>query len=514
MPRAGAAPAYRGRRMRRTAGLIGMVALIAVTSDAWATVPHQAIPGTVAVGARTADPEGGPDWAVRSWRPRPSRGERGARTVRCAQVGRLADGDLVRRFAGGRERLLRLGERTVCGSLEDLDYFPLVLERLVDDPRGPDPRPVRTVIGGLAPRTVERVVLTVRGATRRLAVDDTRAFLAVLPGDIRRVDLALRLEGERGRRVLEFRSGAGVGGRIEEGSVVTELTVPNPQGGRPLALVGYAWRVKTVRGPRSERCTEPARVVAGEVGPYEPRWGSFLDAPSLVGSPWFEGAWAPLAPPATTIGSCTYALDPFADGPIAAIGVKRFARGLAIVHGILAPDVERLEVAGPGAARPAPAVAASGAFLVPVAASWRLGERVRLRAHLRDGQTHSGSVALGPQDRHVRWRRWRPLRDGRILEVHWIGGFEPFSGVQVHEGRRRVRVRLLERFPPAFDPAGVPYGSAAIAISKCVRFRLQAPLGSRQVVDRTTGRPRPRADSSPRAARRCHRARPRPIDSR
>lgn len=501
-------------RVRRTAGLIGMVALVVVAGDASATAPDQAIPGTVAVGARTADPEGGADWAVRSWRPRPSRGERSARAVRCAQVGQLADGDLARRFAGGRQRVLRLGERTVCGSLADLEYFPLVLERLVDDPRGADPRPVRTVIGGLAPRTVERVIVTVRGARWPLAVDDTRAFLAVLPGDVRRAELALSLEGERGRRVLDFGTGAGVGGRLEEGSVVTELTVPDPQGGRPLALVSYAWRVKTVRGPRSERCTEPARGVAGEVGPYQPRWGSFLDAPSLVASPWFEDGGAPLAPPATTIGSCTYALDPFVDGPIAAVGVKRFARRLAIVHGILAPEVERLEVVGPGAARPVPAVAPSGAFLVPVAASGRLGERVRLSAHLRNGRQHTGSVALGPQDRPARWRRWRPLRHGRGLEVRWIGGFERFSGVQVHEGRHQIGVRVLERFPPTFDPAGVPYGSALIAISKCVRFRLKAPLGSRQVVDAATGRPRPRAHRSPRAERRCHRARPSPIDSR
>jgi hypothetical protein len=254
--------------------------------------------------------------------------------------------------------------------------------------------------------------------------------------------------------------------------------------------------------------------VAGEVGPYEPRWGSFLDAPSLADTPGFEDAWPPTAPPAGTIGSCTYALGPFADGPIAAVGVKLFARRLAIVHGILAPDVDRLEVAGPGAARPAPAVAPSGAFLVAVATSGRLGERVRLIAHLRDGQRHAGSVALGPQDLPAHWQTWRPLRHGRVLEIRWIGGFEPFSGVQVHERRRQVRVRVLERFPPTFDPAGIPFASAAIGIPKCVRFRLRAPLGSRRVVDPTTGRPRPRARRSPLAARRCHRAQARPIHPR
>jgi hypothetical protein len=494
-------------RLRRTAGLIAIAALVAATGDASARSPHQAVPGTVMVGARTADPEGGPDWAVRSWRQRPSP-ERGAPAVHCAQIGRLVDGGLVRSFAGGRQRALPLGARTVCGSLRYLDYSPLVVERLVDDPGAPDPRPVRTVIGGLAPRGLERAILTVRGATRTLAVDKTRAFLAVLPGDVRRAELALALEGERDRQVLDFGSGAGDGGRLEPGSVVTELTTPDPQGGRPLALVSYRWRVNTVRGPQPERCTEPARAVAGEVGPYEPRWGSFLDAPSLVSSPDFEDAWPPLAPPAGTIGSCTYALGPFDEGPIAAIGVKRFARRLAIVHGILAPEVERLEAAGPGSTRPAPAVAASGAFLVPVASSGRLGERVRLIAHLRDGRRHSGSLALGPRDRAAWWRHWRPLRQGRILEVRWIGGFEPFSGVEVREGRRQVSVRVLERFPPTFNPAGIPYASAAIAISKCVRIRLRAPLGSREVVDGATRRPRPRAQRPPPAARRCHRAQP------
>jgi hypothetical protein len=167
--------------------------------------------------------------------------------------------------------------------------------------------------------------------------------------------------------VLDFGRGGGVSGRIEEGSVATELTVTDPHGGRPLALVGYRLRVDTVRGPLTERCMEPARVVAGEVGPYAPRWGSFLDTPSLVSSVGFEDAWAPLAPPAPTIGSCTYALDPFGQGPIAAIGVKRFAHRLAILHGILAPEVVLLEVAGPAPhSRPRPSRrAAPSSFRCP-----------------------------------------------------------------------------------------------------------------------------------------------------
>ena len=482
-----------------------MVVLVAGTGAAGAASAQEAVPGTVAVGARTADPEGGPDWALRSWRPRPARGERDAPRERCVQAGRLVDGELVRRFARGGQRVLRLGARTVCGSLAGLDYLPLVHEGLVDDPHSSDPRPARMIIGGLVPRSVGRVVLIVRGAALPLAVDGAGAFLAVLPGDVRRAELALRLEGRRRARVLDFGRGGGVSGRLEEGSLATELTVPDPRGGRPLALVGYRLEVDTVRGPRTERCTEPARIVAGEVGPYEPRWGSFLDAPSLVSSVGFEDAWAPLAPPAPTIGSCTYALDPFGQGPIAAVGVKRFAQRLAILHGILAPGVARLEVAGPGAAQPPPAVAPSGAFLVPLPSAGRLGERVLVTAQLRDGRRHTESVALGPWDRSAPWTSWSPLRHGRVLEVRWTGGFEPFSSVKVREGRSRIVVRVRERFPPAFNPAGVPHASAGIAIAKCVRFRLGAPLGAREVVDGATGRRRPRGRQPPRDQKRCHR---------
>ncbi|MEH3052964.1 MAG: hypothetical protein PGN13_03010 [Patulibacter minatonensis] len=75
------------------------------------------IASTARIVARAADPAGGPDWVLRRY-DRPStaafdtpRGHRAARTVRCAQLGRLVDGQVVWLRPGSvRAKPLPLGD--------------------------------------------------------------------------------------------------------------------------------------------------------------------------------------------------------------------------------------------------------------------------------------------------------------------------------------------------------------------------------------------------------------------
>jgi hypothetical protein len=388
---------------------------------------------------------------------------------------------------------MSLRARTVCGSVAGRGARGLlILERLVDDPLLPEPRIARTIVAGLAPRGTTAVVLVVSGVERRLAVSRrTGAYLAILPGSSRRRDLLLRIEGRR-RLVFDFARGSDSRTAFLADTVRTELTAPDPFGGRRLALVSYRVVPETVFGPREATCTEPGRLVAGEAGPYDPAWGSFLDAPTRVWEGSFADFWPPAAVVPDQVGSCTVALDPEIDGPIEALGVKRFARRLVVVHGLLAPSVARLEVGDErGAHARAPVVSPGRAFLVPVESTGRFGARITLTAVLSSGARGARTVFLGPHGVPARWRSWEPRDGGRVLRVRWIGGFEPFLRVRARERGRTVTVVVEQRHQPDFDARGIRSVILDIGIPKCVDVRLRRPLGGRRVADGADGARRP-----------------------
>jgi hypothetical protein len=489
------------------AGLLAPAALAASASP-------KPVPGSIAVGATTADPLGGAPWAVRTWRARLGGRSGDGPVARCLQVGRLAGKRLVRRRGERPQRPLRVGERSACavpGDLADFggEFFPqppLLIERLVDDPTAREPVLARTLVAGVAPAVAREVELTALGVRQVPAIESrTRTYVAVLDGRVRRRDLVLRMRGDGRTQTLDF----GTGGGFVPGSERHALTLPDPRGGRPLTLTTYEQEVRTVDGPRRMPCSEPGRLVAGEAGPYEPSWGSFLDAPTLVQLPMLEDAWPPVAHPAFTIGSCLYAAEP----PLrvtGALGVKRMARGQVVVHGFMGPEVERLEVLAPDGSRAEVAVAAEEprAFLAAVRSRGVREERIRVIAALRDGRRRRGALFTGRHAVPDAWERYETRGRGRLLRVRWIGGFEPFAHLELRERRRRVTVTVHELFPPDFAPAGASYVSADIGIAKCVEVRLGRPLGKRPVID-GHARERRRAERGGSWPKRCRRVTPR-----
>ena len=64
----------------------------------------------------------------------------------------------------------------------------------------------------------------------------------------------------------------------------------------------------------------------------------------------------------------------------------------------------------------------------------------------------------------------------------------PLERVDVDETPERVTVTVWERYPPAFLRDGTPVGIAAIGRIQSVDVVLREPLGTREVIDGTTGR--------------------------
>jgi hypothetical protein len=217
--------------------LAATVAAVLVATNPLAAPTHAAAPpkpvaGSVAIGATAADPDGGPPWAVRSWRPRPSERFDERATTRCLQVGRLVGDRLVRRRGGQAMRPLRFAERSACGGLGPLEEgSSVIVERLVDDPTAPDPVLARTIVAGAVQSGVREIELTAAGVRHTPAIESrTRTFLAVLDGRVRRSDLVLRTRGTGGTRTLDLGGGAG---DFVPGSARHALTLPDPAAAAP-----------------------------------------------------------------------------------------------------------------------------------------------------------------------------------------------------------------------------------------------------------------------------------------
>lgn len=439
-------------------------------------------PGTLAVGARAADPEGGAEWAVRTWRPRPGRRDRfsiGSRFV-CLQAGRLAGERLVRTFDGGGERELRVGDRTVCLDAAHLtgDTPPVAIERLADDPASPG-RLVRTVVAGIAPDGAESATLEVRGRAQELPIEpSTRSFLAVLDGGVRRADLVLRLRGRQRSATFDFGRGVGESNRIVAGSIRRGPEVADPLGGPPFALLRYSVE------PDGSPCAEAGRVVAGEVGPYDATWGSFLDAPTPALAPQFEDGWAPTGPPLGETAECN---EPDRDD--LSLRVQRFDDRLAVVQGLAGRDVRALALSGPAGAGRTPVALRDGAFIGVTPSTGALNERATLVATLAGGRRIVRRLALAPHDVPTRWSTYEVRERGRVLRIRWGSATSPFSGADVRLGRRTARVTVYERFGPSFTDDGFAIFYNQPLILKCADVVLPGRLGGRRVV---SGRPRGR----------------------
>jgi hypothetical protein len=343
------------------------------------------------------------------------------------------------------------------------------------------------------------VLLHVAGVARELPVDaSSRAFLAVLPGSVRRADVALEfLGGVRPRRV-DFGRGDGYHTFVP-GSVTRALTTAALGGGPELAFTTF--QLDQASGPR-KTCVEPGRVIAGEAGQYDRGWEVFLDAPTLAQLSDFEDG-VPSVYPSGSAGACVDAVNP--EDHVAVLT----ARAAVTLTGLVGARIAAVHAVGTDGA-PVPVLVGPGlprAFAAQLRSTGAFGERAVLTFVRTSGKRRRRVVHLGRFDLPEPFSYYETR--GRRLRIHWAGGSRPPGVVKATEGARRVRIRLTERYEPSFTDDGLSIVYTAIGISRCFDIRLERPLGDRRVIDATTGR-RARQVSRPNADEwRCRPSRPR-----
>jgi hypothetical protein len=267
--------------------------------------------------------------------------------------------------------------------------------------------------------------------------------------------------------------------------------VPDPLGGPPFALLRFALD--------RQQCFEAGRVIAGEVGPYDATWGSFLEAPSFGFVPLFRDGWAPSRRPASGCGQ-----DPPAD-EIRAI-LHRYDDRVAVLEGIAGARVRALTLRGPdGDLLP---VARSGSgFIAATPMTGALNEYAPLVLTLADGRRRTYRLFLGPHDAPQPWTSYT-VRGTRVLRVHWTGPRAPFSGADVRFRGRTAVVTVFARHTSSFaeDNHGT-YRDTSDA-PNCADVVLPRPLAGRRVVGGWPARrvtvgtpPRQRWRKPPRCAR-------------
>jgi hypothetical protein len=341
--------------------------------------------GSVRIEARMADPDGAAPWAVRTWITRDRR-------MACAQVGRLAGGRFGAMRVDGRFEQLQFAEGARCGTPTAADGPPFAIETFVDDPLGREPRPVRTVVWGLAGPRARRVSVTAPDAARALRLSRRGAFLSLHRGEVRTYEVTLRITGARGRvRTISY----GRARREQDvpRNVSLEARAPAPGGGPDVGML--VW--ETADG---SLCTTTGETIAGDRVGVLPARGTFFDYPVGEG-----GACGP---------------RPGADRPLRWSFSTRLDAP-ATLEAIAGPEVERLRVEGIGEPREV-TPSERGAMLVVLDAPVE-GEIV-LTARMRDGSTHVERFDVGiPRERTGRARlsysgpRTLPVTPGGIAVV-------------------------------------------------------------------------------------------------
>lgn len=226
---------------------------------------------------RDSDPDGGPEWALISWRGAPNPHVQGAgrEDFLCEELAVLWRGRLLAPTATPTAATAAAGaEAGRCDPARALlrMRYALTMEAFLNDPNAYAPRPGRVVLSGLLPPGAHDPTLLGVGAPRPLPVDANDAFLVVLPG--RYWDAHPRISYLlHGRRVGRLTGGSRLRQAIAYGPVRAQVRAPDPDGAAPWGFAASA-----------DCATAIGRVVEGRMASIDPGDGVLQAGGTITGS--------------------------------------------------------------------------------------------------------------------------------------------------------------------------------------------------------------------------------------
>lgn len=374
-------------------------------------------PGSIRLVARTADPHGGPPWAIRMFRGRETyNGHAKGRWRRCGQLGRVVGGRFGWIVAGSTvlqplgldngwstrcEPMTLPGDRNPAPGAERPQAFgQWSLETLVSRPLGPVPHLAGTVAWGIVragSRDARAWIAPDRSAAQRAAGG---AVIVFGPSSAHRADLVVRARTVGGSlssaRPLAPRAQplpAPMRGVLPPSGPATgrDLRVVaragDPAGGPPLAIA---------RGTLGGRAcvSSPGTLVDDQVGQVVPGFGLF-DATTGCGP-----LPKPTAAEPFSLGQTASSGTDRSELPIAAAvqraraGARRTTVGQqTVMYGSVLPGIVRVQISTPSDVRtllPGTHHAILAVWDIP----FRQGERATLTGTFADGRTVTRRVRL------------------------------------------------------------------------------------------------------------------------
>jgi hypothetical protein len=135
------------------------------------------VPGSESVESRTADPAGGPPWAVRVYKL--------ASGDSCADFGREVDGRLGLIDGAGRFHVRRSADAGGnCGDPDAATGLLLAATFYPDDPTTDEFEPPRTIIHGIAGVRVRQIEVRWPDRSEPVELSPRRGFVAVYDGQV------------------------------------------------------------------------------------------------------------------------------------------------------------------------------------------------------------------------------------------------------------------------------------------------------------------------------------------
>jgi hypothetical protein len=421
------------------------------------------IASTVTETLRAADPAGGPEWVLRSWRGNPNRSVSGIGDERflCAELGVLWHGRLVEPSATPSDRSVALSaEGGRCNQANDLTRtrYMLALESFLDDPYQYTPHPARAVLSGMLPPGASDPVLLGVGPARALPVDANNAFLVVLPGRYwnARPRISYILHGHR---VGKLHGGPGRIYLRGTEARVPQVRAPDPDGAAP-------WGFAATRNCS----TAVGRIVAGALASIE-EFDGVLKAGSEFSGYSSSCATHPEAfePAAELREPVEFDQQQVGDGEDPLTGEREPLRqpeiewrtlpGRTIVTGVARTDVVSVTLSSPSDVRTLRPSGPLHAILAVYDGYFRRG-KLTATVRLRDGHVQTEQIAsygpgsYEPEPLTVRLRDAKQTLTSLRARAHSRGSHQrgliaPFKA-RIHEIERRV---AYERAHPGLLPA-------------------------------------------------------------